>query len=376
VAEVARSALPFMQRGLDERLICLHDEIRGDEVLAGLSRIAVALYDDSTDVLKTFIHSSEGESPLEHMVARLSDLPSLQQLAWTGARRTINDLVAAAENGQEHAKRLVAVGYHASHTVPIKHKGSFYGFLFFNSFQPNFFGPKVLNRLRPYADLISLTIMRELDTVRMMHAAVKVIRSVSSARDEETGSHLARMAHYARLIAGKLAPKYGLSDEFVEFVFQFAPLHDVGKVAVPDSILLKPARLTDEEFEIMRSHVRKGVDIIDMMMADFGLKSMPHFELLRNLVAFHHEAMDGSGYPYGRKGEDIPLEARIAAVADVFDALTSSRPYKTAWSNEEALALLVREAGTKFDPDCVAVMVEHRQEIADIQARFHETTFD
>ncbi len=376
MAEAARSALPFMQRGLAERLICLHDEIRGDDTLAGLSRIAIALYDDSTDVLKTFIHSSDGESPMEHTVARLSDLPSLQQLAWTGARRTINDLVSAAEMGQEHAKRLVAAGYHASYTVPIKHKGSFYGFLFFNSFEPKFFAPLVLNRLRPYADLISLTIMRELDTVRMMHAAVKVIRSVSSARDEETGSHLARMAHYARLIAAKLAPKYGLSDEFVEFVFQFAPLHDVGKVAVPDSILLKPGRLTEDEFVVMRSHVQKGVDIIDMMMADFGLKAMPHFGLLRNLVAFHHEAMDGSGYPYGHRGEDIPLEARIAAVADVFDALTSTRPYKQAWTNDEALALLIREAGPKFDPDCVAALVEHQDAIAEIQSRFHETTFD
>jgi len=373
---VAQSALPFMQRGLAERLICLHDEIKGDNSLAALSRIAVALYDESTDLLKTFIHSSDGDSPMEHMVARLNELPSLQQLAWTGARRTINDLVAAAEAGQEHAVRLVAAGYHASYTVPIQHKGVFYGFLFFNSFTPKFFTPPVLNRLRPYAELISLGIMRELDTVRMMHAAVKVIRSVSSARDEETGSHLARMAQYARMIAEKLAAKHGMSDEFVEFVFQFAPLHDVGKVAVPDSILLKPGRLTEDEFAIMRNHVAKGVDIIDLMMRDFGLKSMPHAELLRNIVAFHHEALDGSGYPYGRAGDQIPVEARICAVADVFDALTSVRPYKKAWTNEEALALLAREAGTKFDPDCVAVMVENLDTIVDIQARFGETTDD
>jgi HD-GYP domain-containing protein (c-di-GMP phosphodiesterase class II) len=212
--------------------------------------------------------------------------------------------------------------------------------------------------------------------VRMMHAAVKVIRSVSSARDEETGSHLARMAQYARMIAEKMAAKHGMSDEFVEFVFQFAPLHDVGKVAVPDSILLKPGRLTEDEFVIMRSHVAKGVDIIDLMMRDFGLKSMPHAELLRNIVAFHHEALDGSGYPYGRKGDEIPVEARICAVADVFDALTSVRPYKKAWTNEEALALLAREAGIKFDPDCVAVMVENLDTIADIQGRFGETAYD
>ncbi|HLO78264.1 MAG TPA: HD domain-containing phosphohydrolase [Magnetospirillum sp.] len=365
-----------MQRGLAERLICLHDEIKGDASLASLSRIAVALYDDSSDILKTFIHSSDGESPLEHVGARLSDMPSLQQLAWTGARRTINDLTAAANAGQEHAAKLVAAGYRASHTMPIQHKGTFYGFLFFNSFQPNFFTAPVLARLRPYADLIGMAVMRELDTVRMMQAAVKVIRSVSSARDEETGSHLARMARYARMIADKLSTKYSLSDEFVEFVFQFAPLHDVGKVSVPDAILLKPGRLTAEEFEVMKSHVARGVQIVDLMMQDFGLKALPHFELLRNIVAYHHEALDGSGYPYALSGDAIPIEARIAAVADVFDALTSERPYKRAWTNEEAIALLQQQAGIKFDQDCVAAMADNPDAIADIQARFAETVFD
>jgi len=374
--EAAHAALPLMQRGLAERLICLHDEIKGDASLAALSRIAVALYDDSTDLLKTFIHSSDGDSPLEHVVARLSQMPSLQQLAWTGARRTINDLVSAAEAGQEHAQKLVASGYHSSYTVPIVSKGTFYGFLFFNSALPNFFIAPVLARLRPYAELISLAVMRELDTVRMMQAAVKVIRSVSSARDEETGSHLARMARYARMIASKLADAKGLSDEYVEYVFQFAPLHDVGKVSVPDAILLKPGRLTFEEFEVMKTHVEKGVHIVDLMVQDFGLKAMPHFDLLRNIVAYHHEALDGSGYPYGLVGDAIPIEARIAAVADVFDALTSERPYKKAWSNQEALDLLKSQAGIKFDPDCVAMLADNPDTVADIQARFAETIFD
>jgi Response regulator containing a CheY-like receiver domain and an HD-GYP domain len=366
----------MLQRGLAERLICLHDEIKGDETLASLGRIAVALYDGSTDQLKTFIHSSDAETALEHVAARLSDLPMLRQLAWTGARRTINDLATVAASGKEYAARLLAAGYRSSYTVPIQHKGTFYGFLFFNAFSTDFFSPPVIHRLRPYAELIGLAVMRELDTVRMMHAAIRVIRSVSSARDEETGSHLARMARYARLIAEKLSPRFGLSDEFVEFVFQFAPLHDVGKVAVPDSILLKPGRLTDEEFGIMRSHVVKGVEIVDMMMRDFGLRSLPNFDLLRNIVAYHHEALDGSGYPYRKAGADIPLEARIAAVADVFDALTSVRPYKKAWTNQEALDLLSKEAGVKFDPDCVAVMVENREAILDIQSRFGETIYD
>ena len=374
--DLAASALPLMPRGLVERLICLHDEIKAIDHLSPLSRIAVALYDETTDILKTFIHSSDGDSPLDHSVAKLVDLPSLQQLAWTGARRVINDMSVPAKAGQPQAERLVASGYLSSYTVPISHKGVFYGFLFLNSFERGFFTPEIVHQLRPYAELITMIVMRELDAVRMMQAAVKVIREVSSARDSETAIHLARMAHYARLIASKLAAKYNFSDEFVEFLFQFCPLHDVGKVAVPDSILLKPGRLTDDEMTVMRSHVARGVQIVDLMMRDFGLGSMPHFNMLRTVVAYHHEAMDGSGYPYNLVGTDIPLESRIAAVADVFDALTSTRPYKAAWSNDEALALLHREAGVKFDSDCVGVLVENLDSILEIQSQFSETVFD
>lgn len=368
--------LPAVHRGIAERLICLHDEIKGENSLASLSRVAVALYDSTSDLLKTFIHSSDGDNPVDGASARMADCPSLIQLANTGARRIINDLGPAARDGREYARKLYDSGYRSSYTVPISAKGTLYGFLFFNSFQEGFFQPAVVQRLRPYAELISLAVMRELDTVRMMQAAVKVIRSVSSARDEETGSHLARMARYARLIAAKMRDHHGLTDEYIEFLFQFCPLHDVGKVAVPDSILLKPGRLTDEEFEQMKGHVAKGVEIIDLMMRDFGLKSMPYLDVLRNIVAYHHEALDGSGYPYRLNGDQIPIEARIAAVADVFDALTSERPYKKAWSNDEALALLRKNAGSKFDPECVEILAGAMPEIEEIQARFAETVFD
>jgi HD-GYP domain-containing protein (c-di-GMP phosphodiesterase class II) len=372
----ATMAAAANHRGLAERLICLHDEIKSDSFLSGLNRIAVALYDESTGILKTFIHSSDGENPLDHFTAKLDDLQGLKLLAGTGARRTLNDLEQVAASGQEHAKRLLAAGYRSSYTVPIQSKGVFYGFLFLNSFETGYFSPTVIHRLRPYAELIAQIIMRELDTVRMMQAAVKVIREVSTVRDEETGAHLARMARYARVIALKLAPRMNLSDEFVEYLFQFAPLHDLGKISVPDNILLKPARLTPEEFTIMKGHVARGVDVVDRMVGDMGLQSFPHFQMLRNVVAYHHEAMDGSGYPYGMSGEAIPLEARIAAVADVFDALTSVRPYKEAWTVEAAFDLLRDQSGIKFDPDCVAALIDSVPAISDIQARFDETVYD
>ncbi|WP_173982619.1 HD-GYP domain-containing protein [Magnetospirillum sp. SS-4] len=365
-----------MHQGLADRLICLHDEIKGDADLMELSRIAVAIYDETSDILKTFVHSSETANPLDHASARLSAMPTLRTLAMTGGRRTINDLEAVAESGQDQARRLLSFGYRSSYTVPIRSKGRFYGFLFLNSFRKDFFSPQVIHRLRPYAELMAQVILRELDTVRMMHAAVKVIRQVSTARDEETGAHLARMAAYARLIALRLAARHGLSDEFVEYVYQFAPIHDVGKISVPDHILLKPARLSPHEIKVMQGHVSKGVEIIDMMAANFGIQSLPHFRILRNIVACHHEALDGSGYPNGLSGEAVPLEARISAVADVFDALTSERPYKKAWTNREAFDLLRENSGGKFDAECVAALLESEAEIVSIQARVEQTVFD
>ncbi len=357
-------------------MVCLHDEIKSDQDLTALSRIAVALYDERTDILKTFIHSSDGESPLDHSSAKMSSLPSLQQLALTGGRRTLNDLQVVAEIGQRHASRLVACGYLSSYTMPIISKGQFFGFLFLNSVEKGFFTPLVVHRLRPYAELIAQVVMRELDAVRMMHAAVKVIRQVSTVRDEETGAHLARMARYARLIATKLADRHGLDDEFVEYLFQFSPIHDVGKIGVPDSILFKPGKLTPEEFDVMKAHVARGLEIIDLMAVDFGMQSLAHFSILRNIIAYHHEALDGSGYPHRLRGTEIPLEARIAAVADVFDALTSERPYKKAWSNQQACDLLLELAGSKFDPECVAAMLDSQDEIREIQASFEATVFD
>ncbi len=365
-----------MHQGLAERLVRLHREVKGTGELTAVTRIAVALYDERTDILKTFIHSSDGGSPLDHSSARLDRIPGLHQLALNGMPRVINDLDAVALSGQEHATRLAAVGYRSSYTVPIRTKGQFYGFLFINASEKDFFTPQVTQRLHPYAELIGQMVMRELDAVHMMRAAVRVIRRVSTVRDEETGAHLARMARYARLVAQKLAGKFDLSDEFVEYLFQFAPLHDVGKISVPDHILFKPGKLTFEEFNVMKTHVVHGIDITDMLIFDFGSQSLPHFDLLRNVVAYHHEALDGSGYPHGLAGDRIPLEARIATVADVFDALTSVRPYKQAWTNEAAFDLLRREAGIKFDPECVAALLDSTAEIEAIQVRFEETVLD
>ncbi|MBI5165937.1 MAG: HD domain-containing protein [Magnetospirillum sp.] len=352
----------------------MHDELRRE--FPGVHRVSVAIYDQRTDLLKSFVDSSESSNPFEHTVARLADLKGLSQLAKTGARATIADLSAHVSSSPAHVRRLVKAGYLSSFTMPMFHKGTFQGFLFFNSFERGYFSAEVVQRMKPHAEVIALSTIMELDGVRMIQAAVRTVRQITRARDEETAAHLERMARYSRLIALRLAPRRGMTDEWVEFLFQFAPLHDVGKIAVPDHILFKPGRLTDEEFAVMRGHVGKGIEIVDTMADTFRLGAAPYVRILRNVVAHHHESIDGNGYPHRLGGDAVSLEGRITAVADVFDALTSARPYKRAWSNAEAIAYLIEQSGHKFDPDAVEILRVSEAAIADIQRQFTDDGSD
>lgn len=192
--------------------------------------------------------------------------------------------------------------------------------------------------------------------------AILRLSRAAEYRDPETGAHLLRMSNYSRLIAARL----GLSAAEQELILEASPMHDVGKVGIPDAILLKPGRLDAEEYRIMRRHAEIGYEI---------LRDSPS-PLLQTaaLIAWtHHEKYDGTGYPRGLAGEAIPLVGRIVAVADVFDALASTRPYKRGWPLHQAKEFLREQAGRHFDPACVDAFVRAWDEVIDIHRRFQET---
>ncbi len=356
---------------LTEKLRFLHQVIRED--FPFVDRLAIALFDEKTEMLKTYTHSTEGsDNPVTTYEAALSSAPSLYAILEHRRPRLVQNLSLFAQGQHEHTKRIAAKGYKSSYTMPLYQSGTFIGFLFFNSFQEHPFAVTVLRQLDIYGHLIALMVINELTAIRTLLAAVRAARSMTHYRDLETGSHIDRTAHYARLIARELSASYNITDEQIEHIFLFSPMHDVGKIGIPDNILRKPSKLDPAEFDVMKTHPEKGREIIDSVLEDFSLGTFGHANILRNIAEFHHEAIDGSGYPKGLKGDEIPIEARISAVADVFDALTSRRAYKAPWSNEEAFGMLRSLADSKLDRDCVEALINHADKVAEIQQRFRD----
>lgn len=180
-------------------------------------------------------------------------------------------------------------------------------------------------------------------------------------KDNETGMHVMRMSH----VSGRLALQMGMDAHFSEQLIHAAPMHDIGKIGIPDHVLLKPGKLDEEELALMRKHPEMGAKILDN-------STSPLIKLAHSVALYHHEKWDGSGYPFGLKGEAIPIEARIVAVADVFDALLNKRPYKEAWPVEKAVAEIETNRGKHFDPAIVDAMLQCLPDLLEINNNWLE----
>ncbi|VAX31559.1 Response regulator [hydrothermal vent metagenome] len=227
---------------------------------------------------------------------------------------------------------------------------------------------EVLARIRSHLELSALRntleekVLQRTDLLNKSRLEIlQRLVKTSEFKDNETGMHIRRMSRYSTL----LGKAHGLNEEKCELLLNASPMHDLGKVGIPDRILLKPGKLDHEEMEIMKTHTTIGGEILAGGTSEL-------LQMAETIALTHQEKWDGSGYPKGLTGEEIPLEGRITALADVFDALTSERPYKKAWSVEKAVNLIEEESGKHFDPELAALFIKILPEILQVKERFKE----
>lgn len=215
--------------------------------------------------------------------------------------------------------------------------------------------------------------MRTLEVQAIQDVTIMAMTSLAETRDNETGNHIRRTQLYVKTLAERLRhhPRFEhlLNDRMIELLYKSAPLHDIGKIGIPDSILLKPGKLTVEEFEIMKTHTTLGRNAIEDAERRLGMR-VAFLSVSKEIAYSHQEKWDGSGYPEGLAGDAIPVSARLMAVADVYDALISKRVYKPAFSHDQACGTIVRGKGNHFDPDMVDAFVDIAEDFRCIAQKY------
>ena len=234
--------------------------------------------------------------------------------------------------------------------------------------------------LRDHNDYLEAEVARRTrEVIAIQDVAIQAMASLAETRDNETGNHIRRTQHYIKVLAEHLRdhPRFShfLTGDTIALLFKSAPLHDIGKIGIPDHILLKPGRFTEEEFEIMKTHTTLGRDAIEHAEDQLGIRA-EFLSLAKEIAYSHQEKWDGSGYPQGLAGDDIPVSARLMAVADVYDALISRRVYKAGMPHEQAVEIIRQGRGTHFDPDICDAFLACVEQFQTIAERFADSDQD
>ncbi len=362
-------------QAFNTRLVCMNvDESSYDEVVRGVIRVigcdfcALFLHDEISDEL--VLQAAVGYEGLP-LGARVSctDHASIHAQAFAEEYLVhLDDVTPVMEARPLHAE----VG--SVLAIPVISNRGTVGVFDFAFREPGRFGPQEVGMCTMLVDqmaysLENIRLVRELQDSR--DAVIRGMALLSEMKDTHISGHLDRICEMSRYLAGKLEPMPAypeVTPAFVELIARASALHDVGKVGIPDSILLKPGKLTPPEFEVMKSHTILGGEVLEGLMDDFGAYDM--IQMGAEVAVGHHEHWDGNGYPKGIKGTEIPLAARIVAICDVYDALTSRRVYKDAWSQEDTLQVLRDGAGKQFDPDLVKIFLMRPKDLQVIRERF------
>lgn len=330
---------------VDSRLLIVDDEPTNVRLLERVLRAdgykAVTGTTDPREVLDLCLRESPDLLLLDLMMPYLDGYAIMEQLRSLEGSEYLPVLVLTADSAPEARERALSGGAKDFLTKPLDR-------------------PEILLRVRNLLETRYLHLQQQGQnqqlenrvrerTSALEHSQAEMLQRLAQAaefRDDDTGQHTQRVGQ----MAARLAAGLGLEDERVAVIRRAAPLHDVGKIGVSDAILLKPGKLTPEEFAIMKTHAAIGASLLRDGSSDL-------VQVAETIARTHHERWDGAGYPNGLKGEDIPIEGRILSIVDVFDALTHERPYKKAWPIEDALVEIERNAGTQFDPRVTAAFV-------------------
>lgn len=295
---------------------------------------------------------------LDYMMPEMDGIEFLENLRAMPAKKEIPVIMVTADHESGVRQRALEAGANDFLTKPID-KPEFMARMK-NTLALRRSQKQLANR----AEWLGKEVRKALAEVELREQeTILLLSKTAEYRDPETGAHIQRMSHYSALIARRL----GWTDNETQLLFSAAPMHDIGKVGIPDNILLKPGRLDDAEMKIMQQHSNIGWDILQSHSESNKL-----LELAAEIALSHHEKFDGSGYPNGLQGNDIPLSGRIVAVADVFDALTSVRPYKKAWDIDRAARFMREGSGRHFDPVCVQAFFDSWEEVLQIRSRYDD----
>lgn len=344
------------------------------------NHIGIALLKDEGKVLEASYgisdaHLEELPKKLVGIRAKVSET-SLENIVKYCTPRIINDLEAYTTNKDtDYNKILLQAGIKSSITLPLKVYDKPIGIIFFSNTKKSIYNENHIEFLVTLSNSIAISLNKNIFIDEMLYSTLLALTKMAEARDEETAEHLDRMTAYSVKITEFLLRDNLYCDQltvpFLKGIERFSPMHDIGKVGVKDGILLKPGKLTSEEFDEMKKHVTYGADVLRTAESNIAKQKYSMFKMGIEIVEGHHEWWDGSGYPYNKKGYEIPLSARIVAVADVFDALTSKRPYKKPYEFEESINQIIEGSGSHFDPRIVDSLSRHRDELYELYLSFH-----
>lgn len=305
---------------------------------------------------------------------------SLGDVIKKGVPRVINDLSDYVyTNNRQHSfynQKILKAGIQSSITLPLIVDDEPIGVIFFSSTVKNAYNDDHLQFLEVLSNSLAISFKNSMMNDELLYSSVIALTKLAEARDHETGHHINRIQHYSKAIAQYLEEDGFYLDQmgvnFETDIFRFSPMHDIGKVGIPDHILLKPEKLTEDEWIVMKQHPIYGAEVLRVAEDNLNRKGKSLFKLGIEIAENHHEKWNGKGYPYQKSKEEIPLCARIIAVADVFDALTSNRPYKTAFSFEESFDMIVSERGQHFDPSIIDCLLNHKDEFYQLYVKMRE----